>query len=83
MADIEKVIKGLEQCTSREFDGDKFGGVGKCGGCPYYRLGCTDRLKHDALVLLKEQAKLEKHLQQKNGNVMNDELKKFSSDELQ
>lgn len=51
----EKVIKGLEHCTSHDDGRDKFGGVGKCGGCPYYGHDCTDRMKKDALALLKEQ----------------------------
>lgn len=53
--DNAKVIKGLEHCTSHERDGDKFGGIGKCGGCPYYGYDCVDRLKSDALALIKEQ----------------------------
>ena len=53
--DREKVIKGLEHCTSHDDGRDKFGGVGKCGGCPYYGHDCTDRMKKDALALLKEQ----------------------------
>ena len=51
----EKVIKGLLHCTSYDDGRDKFGGVGKCGGCPYYGHDCTDRMKNDALALLKEQ----------------------------
>ena len=53
--DMEKVIKGLEHCTSFDDGRDKFGGVGKCGGCPYYGHDCTDRMKTDALALLKKQ----------------------------
>ena len=52
--DREKVIKGLRHCTSHDDGRDKFGGVGKCGGCPYYGHDCTDRMKMDALALLKE-----------------------------
>lgn len=55
MINREKVIKGIEHCTSHDDGRDKFGGVGKCGGCPYYGCDCTDRMKKDALVLLKEQ----------------------------
>lgn len=51
----EKVIKGLEHCTSHDDGRDKFGGVGKCGGCPYYGHDCTDRMKKDALAVLEEQ----------------------------
>lgn len=45
MADIEKVIKGLECCT----------GLGCHHGCKYLKNGCTQFLKTDALELLKEQ----------------------------
>ena len=51
----EKVIEGLRHCTSHDDGRDKFGGVGKCGGCPYYGHDCTGRMKKDALALLKEQ----------------------------
>ena len=50
MTDREKVIKGLEHCD--------FGGSGTCyeKECPYYQShDCTDELKNDILVLLKEQ----------------------------
>ena len=56
---MEKVIKGLEHCTSFDDGRDKFGGVGKCGGCPYYGYDCTDRMKKDALALLNEQDAVE------------------------
>jgi len=54
MADIEKIIKGLEQCV----------GTGKCQDCVYGKehpaLSCKALLK-DALELLKEQQeKIEK-----------------------
>lgn len=52
--DMEKVIKGLRHCTSHDDGRDKFGGVGKCGGCPYYGHDCTDKMKKDALALLEE-----------------------------
>ena len=52
--DDEKVIKGLEHCTSNGRDSDKFGGIGKCRGCPYYGYDCVDRLKSDALSLIKD-----------------------------
>ena len=51
----EKVVEGLRHCTSHNDGRDKFGGVGKCGGCPYYGHDCTDRMKTDALALLQEQ----------------------------
>ena len=56
--DREKVIKGLEHCTSHDDGRDKFGGVGKCVGCPYYGHDCTGRMKKDALALLKEQPEI-------------------------
>ena len=49
MADIEKVIKGLECCT----------GLGCHHGCGYQNLmakNCSKQLKIDALELLKEYA---------------------------
>ena len=48
MADMEKVIKGLECCT----------GLGCHHGCKYLKNGCTQFLKMDALELLKEQEQL-------------------------
>ena len=45
MADIEKVIKGLECCT----------GLGCHHGCKYLKNGCTQFLRMDALELLKKQ----------------------------
>ena len=57
MADIEKVIKGLELCTNISPDGCLM-------LCPYkdekdetYSGFCEQVLKHDALALLKEQKK--------------------------
>ena len=49
MADIEKVIKGLELC--------EIGSDDRCyeTECPYYGKGCTESLKNDILALLKEQ----------------------------
>ena len=52
MADIEKVIKGLEYCRLM------CEGVSHnpCEGCPYQgSYACADKLKTDALALLKEQ----------------------------
>ena len=47
MPDMEKVIKGLEQCGQPTY----------CDACPYYSEmgGCFRNLKADALNLLKEQ----------------------------
>lgn len=47
MDELKKVIKGLELCD--------IGSGDKCyeTGCPYYQEGCTERLKEDALELLK------------------------------
>lgn len=48
MADIEKVIKGIDICLQRF----------RCGeDCPYYnteKIGCMEQLREDALELLKE-----------------------------
>ena len=49
MTDREKVIKGLECCIKRNPD-DKT----MCGECPYEG-ACLNRLKADALALLKAQ----------------------------
>ena len=59
MADIEKVIKGLECCKDPMITGIK------CNICPYwddnnpdeYQTSCNDNLCADALELLKEQQK--------------------------
>ena len=48
MADLEKIIKGLEHCIST----DK-----TCSGCPYEGTTCTTTLNADALALLKKQKK--------------------------
>ena len=49
MADIEKVIKGIDICLQRL----------RCGeDCPYYnyeKIGCMEQLREDALELLKDQ----------------------------
>ena len=49
MTDREKVIKGLECCIIRHPD-DK----ARCDECPY-ESACCNRLKNDALALLKGQ----------------------------
>lgn len=51
MPDIEKVIKGLE-CCLKESDHLY---SNPCNGCPYEGQECIDRMKADALNLLKEQ----------------------------
>ena len=44
MTKLEKVVKGLQHCFNT-----------KCEGCPYFKKpSCLDRLKNDALELLKE-----------------------------
>ena len=50
MADIEKVIKGLEHCKreSEHIDDNP------CNGCPYYELKECQQMMADALELLKE-----------------------------
>ena len=55
MPDREKVKKGLKHCLSYDNQGDKFGGVGKCGGCVYYGNDCTRRIKEDAFSVIEEQ----------------------------
>ena len=46
---MEKVIKGLECCVKRNPEDNP-----RCGECPYDG-ACLNRLKHDALELLKAQ----------------------------
>ena len=57
MADIEKVIKGLKECSLDDVD---------CKHCPYngeheknFKYGCETIMQRDALKLLKEQEKRE------------------------
>lgn len=50
---LEKVIKGLECCIKRNPD-DKT----RCGECPY-ESACLNRLKADAIALLKVQEPVE------------------------
>ena len=48
MIDMEKVIKGLEQCIKVPYVCD--------ADCPYYNTSlCREQLQQDALALLKEQ----------------------------
>ena len=47
MADMGKVLNGLERCSKHD-------GV-ECPKCPYFNGECTDDLMADALELLKEQ----------------------------
>ena len=55
MADREKVIKVLE-CCLKESDHLY---SNPCNGCPYEGQECIDRMKADALALLKEQDAVE------------------------
>ena len=48
MTELEKVIKGIEQCLNGE-------GRRNCGNCPYLEEDCMASLQQDALELLKEQ----------------------------
>ena len=72
MAELEKVIKGLTQCTS-------FGEIGltedECNDCPYcegYKAGfCWVQMNRDALELLKEQRNLKVKLLR---NIANQQL---------
>ena len=48
MPDIATVIRGLECCVLRDPDDRP-----RCGECPYDG-NCLNRLKHDALALLRE-----------------------------
>ena len=50
MAEREKVIKGLECCIMRDPDDHT-----RCGECPYHSTMCGNRLKIEALALLKAQ----------------------------
>lgn len=60
MADIEKVVKGLECCTSNCCM------TIKCDECPYgnicYREGRCGTMMLDAIKLLKEQQAINEHL---------------------
>lgn len=60
MPDIEKVIKGLEICTTRPC---------YCTDCPYKKECCLDSqdVMEDALSLLKEQDKRIKELEFEKG----------------
>ena len=51
MAELDKVIKGLEHCKreSKHIDDNP------CNGCPYYELKECPQMMADALELLKEQ----------------------------
>ena len=73
MPDREKVIKGLECCTSEQ----------ACKGCPYSQSEtghlCSFNCLHDALAMLKEQEGIIKTLEDKNTKLMlliNEYLKK-------
>lgn len=73
MADIEKVVKGLECCNNRN----------DCKQCPYANeydpvLDCIDKTRADAIELLKEQNGLMLALEQANAtiNYLNEEKEK-------
>lgn len=57
MADIEKVIKGLEMCIRHGENAEV--GCGQKNECPYEQFGlkCWLDLNRDALAMLKEQEK--------------------------
>lgn len=55
MAEISKVIQGLELCAYDPDPGQALKEIRSCPECPYYRAGCSPQLIRDALVLLKEQ----------------------------
>jgi hypothetical protein len=52
MAELEKVIKGLECCILRDPDDKQ-----RCSECPYEG-NCVNRLKMDALSMLKAQGEV-------------------------
>lgn len=56
MADLEKVIKGLEHCTDTKKEWED-----RCIGCPYgeFLKTCKGDVIHDALELLKMQKRRE------------------------
>lgn len=91
MADIEKVIKGLECCNNRN----------DCKQCPYAteydpNLDCIDKTRADAIELLKEQNGLMLALEQSNAsneslnnslsaleeiiNILKDEIKRLKEE---
>lgn len=55
MAEISKVIQGLELCAYDPDPGQALKEIRSCPECPYYRAGCSPQLIRDALALLKEQ----------------------------
>lgn len=64
MIDREKVIKGLECCILHNPDDHA-----RCMQCPY-ESNCVNRLKMDALELLKEQEAVEPILKRKGKSKM-------------
>ena len=66
MADLEKVIKGIDICL-QSF---------RCGeDCPYYnteKIGCMEQLREDAIEQMKEYAviKEEKQTQEDKGGIL-------------
>ena len=63
MVDREKVIKALE-CCLKESDHLY---SNPCNGCPYEGQECIDRMKADALALLKEQEEIINRYQWEDG----------------
>jgi len=55
--DREKVIKGLEICTSPGTKGCVYDMYESAIECPYAHHGCRVQMENDALALLKEQGK--------------------------
>lgn len=63
MADLDKVIKGLEHCIM----GSGLFEDNPCADCPYLsKPGCSARLKQDAINILKSQQAEIKRLEQEN-----------------
>ena len=69
MADIEKVIKGLECCRINELRHIN------CADCPYYtdddkgQMWCSNDVHNDAIELLKERVKTKVVFKQCDGSV--------------
>ena len=65
MPDLENVIKGLE-CCLKESDHLY---SNPCNGCPYEGQECIDRIKADALAMLKEQKPVKPVLDERTGRI--------------
>lgn len=66
MADLKKVIKGLEHCTNHRLDG-----IERCVGCPYENqiITCRGDILEEALELLKAQEKTKVIFSQDDGSI--------------